>query len=196
MLEEAIGCLGDILLLAPGFLARRFTKEAWPRLKKILEQGAPRRNLIVPGHDDTSSPALDAKMQRAVLNMIIHLTSRLGPQESADVLLSISRDILRDIIVISRRLQTTKQSSMHDISDTLRDCYAAMASVNPDAAWMILFKNGGMSPDIVIDIDDVKPDKASKILASLLELPVPKSTRNPWDDSVMQAMQHSLLRAM
>ena len=191
VLEEAIGCLGDILLLAPAFLARRFTKEAWPRLQKILEQGAPRRNLIVPGHDDTSSPALDAKMQRAVLNMIIHLTSRLGQQESADLLLSISRDILRDILVISRRLQATKQSSMHDISDTLRDCYAAMASVNPDAAWMILYNNGGISPDIVIDIDDVNPDKASTILDSLPELPLPKSSRSPWDDSVMQHF-HSL----
>ncbi len=199
VLEEAIECLGDILLLAPGFLARRFYKDAWPKLKEFVEHGAPKRNLIVPGHDDMSSPALDARMQRAVLRMIIHLVSKLTQEDCANLFLPISRELLRDIIRISRKNEDKRPANpIHDISDTLRDCYAAIASVNPDAAWAILYDHGGISHDRTFtgDISDLHVEKASAIIASLKDLPMPQSTPSQWDILVFEAMQPSLSRAI
>lgn len=197
VLEEAIECLTNILLLAPGFLARRFTKDAWPKLRAMLQHGAPRRNLIVPGNDDTTSPALDARIQRAVLHMILQLTAKLTREQAGELLLPISRETLRDIIYLSEKSQERQHSTMVDVQGILQECYAALAQVNPDAAWIILYEHGAISHGINIkqDISDVKPEEASRILAEIPDIPTPTGKRfnlRGWEDSVLDGFKETI----
>lgn len=195
VVEQGIVCLRDIVTLAPTFLARRFTKEAWPKLKYLLRHGAPRRNLIVPGHDDTTSPALDARIRKSILHMMTQLASSLTQEDSEDLLLPISRHVLLEIIGIANKIQETHEGSQ-EILGMLKECYVACAPINPDAAWIILYEHGGISQGISINdtVADLKGNSASHVLSSIPDL-IHSQERNAffqqWEPSMCAATQQA-----
>lgn len=49
VVEAALAALADMVPLAGSFLTRRFGQEAWPSLKRLLQEGPTRHHVIAPG---------------------------------------------------------------------------------------------------------------------------------------------------
>ena len=195
VLEGAIRCLKDVLLLAPSFLSRRFKTEAWPKIKTILRNGPPKQQLLTPGHDDTTSPDVLARIQRAVLHAIQELISALSNEDARSIFLPISRDLLEEI------LRLKKTGTEPSVSAVLQESYFQVASINPDVAWILLHEHLGMDPDIY-GTNDLRKEAILPVISKLKAFPLtgktPSCSVTNSQDMIAPSwdMMHSKIQAM
>lgn len=90
LVEATLSALGDVIKLAGSFLARRFAKEAWPRVKEQLEgrrsvsRGSHRPALVFPGRDIPEAPGATLRLQCAACLLLQRLAD--GQDQEPDVL--------------------------------------------------------------------------------------------------------------
>lgn len=138
VVTEAIRLLQEISILAPRFIARRFQKEAWSRLKSLLRNGPTERKLIVPGFDASNSQSVTIRVQQSVLQLVTDLAQKsLEQNEIFEMIFPIAREALS---VVGRMWIQCTTSTMRE---KLESAFVALGKLDPDAAWIcaIRFSN-------------------------------------------------------
>lgn len=155
VVESALCMLRDVVMLSGSFLARRFEKDAWPRLSALLIRGPshPKRKMIVPGQDDISTPVVLQRAQRGVLECLHAIASTPAKDEAAGgsvlspgvltTVLSAVSSLLNEGSSTERGIRTSVSSAKHAViapivREAATNCFVALATLDPDAAWSLL----------------------------------------------------------
>eukprot|EP00890_Picochlorum_soloecismus_P003712 jgi/Picsp_1/4341/NSC_01847-R2_---NA--- len=153
VLTGAIRLLQEISILAPRFIARRFQREAWPRLKFLLANGPKERKLIVPGYDASSSQSVIIRIQQSVLQTVTDLADKsLEQNDLFEMILPITRDALS--AVGKMWIQCTTSAMRENLEST----FVALSKLDPDAAWICVLQfsdNIGAELQQRIDTEDL-----------------------------------------
>ena len=131
VVESALGVLSNLATLAGNFLTRRFEKEAWPIMKRILREGPSQQRIIAPGQDNLSSPAVVQRAQRAVLVCLRHLAQ--GEEEGP---VAVVTPVAAQGIQAAAELLGDGQAPV--VRESATAAFIALAGVDPDAAWALL----------------------------------------------------------
>jgi hypothetical protein len=154
VLTGAIKLLQEIAILAPRFIARRFQKEAWPRLVSLLANGPRERKLLAPGFDASNSQSVTIRVQQSVLQIITNLANKsLEQNDIFEMILPIAREALS--VVGKMWIQCTTDA----MRESLESTFIALSKLDPDAAWICLLQfSDNIEADLQqrIDIEDLK----------------------------------------
>ncbi|KAI8111485.1 hypothetical protein M9435_003985 [Picochlorum sp. BPE23] len=165
VIEASITCLKEMMLLAPKFLARRFNTDAWPKIQSLLVNGPPKSTLIVPGQEDRTSPAILRRIRKAILHFASSLISKLTEENAQEVMLPITRSFLSSLMDFMQSSTGGNQS----IDQEMQSCFASLASIDPDAAWVLLYNKNGLPEPSMEPSPDLCMEKVQPILETLIQ---------------------------
>lgn len=130
VVENALAVLSHLAKLAGSFLTRRFEKEAWPVMKRILREGPSQQRLIAPGQDDISSPAVVQRAQRAVLGCLRDLA------ENGEGPVAVVTPVAAQALTAAAELLGDAQQPA--VRESATAAFISLAGVDPDAALALL----------------------------------------------------------
>lgn len=165
VIEASITCLMEMMLLAPKFLARRFNTDAWPKIQSLLANGPPKSNLIAPGQEDRTSPAILRRIRKAILHFTGSLISKLTEENAQEVMLPTTCSFLSLLMELMRSSTGDNQS----IEQEMQSCFASLASIDPDAAWVLLYNQNGLPEPSMAPSPDLCMGKVQPILEALIQ---------------------------
>ncbi|CAL8470133.1 g9675 [Coccomyxa elongata] len=133
--ERALAFLADYVDTGGGdFLARRFVQEAWPQLALLLHRGP---NTALGSDNGDPAPAVVQRTRTAVLTALLRISSS---SRSAAVLSQIVAKVADAVAV------HMGDSASPAVRTTTRQLLVALATLDSDAVWLLLFRLQESSP--------------------------------------------------